>query len=92
MVQTSLQDPDDVASGENLTTSEQLIGYLTNKYGNMDRLIPSLVLGLQQLKKPKDRKDQTFMLNLSKISTTLVTIEAESAQASLECLVFGNHS
>ena len=27
------------------------------------------------------------MLNLSKISTTLVTIEAESAQARLECLV-----
>ena len=53
----------------------------------MDRLIPSLVLELQQLQKPKDRKDQKFMSNLSKISTTLVTIEAESAEARLECLV-----
>ena len=53
----------------------------------MDRLIPSLVLDLQQLLKPKERKDQRFMSNLSKISTTLVTIEAELAQARLECLV-----
>ena len=42
---------------------------------------------LQKLKKPKDWKDQTFLLNLSKISTSLVTIFAESAQARLECLV-----
>ena len=77
----------DSAAGKKLTTSEQLLAYLTNKYGNMDRLISSLVLELQQLSKPKDRKDQKFMSNLSKISTTLVTIEAESAEARLECLV-----
>ena len=87
MVQTSLSDPDDVAQCKKLTTSDQLLGYLSNKYGAMDRLIPSLVMELQKLKKPKNRKDQTFMLNLSKISTTLVTIYAESAQARLECLV-----
>ena len=53
----------------------------------MDRLIPSLVLELQQLTKPKDKKDQKFLSNLSKISTTLVMIESEAAEARLECLV-----
>ena len=57
MVQTSLHDFEDTAARKKLTTSEQLHAYLTNKYGNMDRLIPSLVLELQQLLKPKDKKD-----------------------------------
>ena len=79
----SLQDgtilftrPEDNAAGKQLTTRDQLLAYLTGRYGNMDRLIPSLVLELQQLTKPKDKKDQKFLSNLSKISTTLVMIES----------------
>ena len=87
MVQNSLSDQDDIANCKKLINSDQLLGYLSNKYGAMERLIPSLILELQKLKKPRDRKDQTFLLNLSKISTTLVTIYAEHAQARLECLV-----
>ena len=87
MVQTCLQDPEDTAAGKQLTTSDQLLAYLTSKYGNMDRLIPSLVLELEQLSKPKDRKDHKFLSNLSKISTTLVMIETEAAEARFECLV-----
>ena len=87
MVQNSLTDPDDAAQCKKLLTSDQILGYLYNKYGAMERLIPSLIVELQKLKTPRDRKDATFMVNLSKISTTLVTIYAENAQEQLECYV-----
>ena len=87
MVQNSLTDPDDAAQCKKLQTSDEILGYLYNKYGAMERLIPSLILELQKPKTPRDRKDATFMLNLSKISTTLVTIYAEKAQERLECYV-----
>ena len=64
MVQNSLSDQDDVAQCKKLTTSDQILGYLYNKYGAMERLIPSLIMELQKLKKPKERKDQAFMLDL----------------------------
>ena len=70
MVQNSLTYQDDIAQCKKLVTSDQILGYLYNKYGAMERLIPSLIVELQKLETPRDRKDQTFMVNLSKISTT----------------------
>ena len=53
----------------------------------MDRLIPNLILELQTLPKPKDKRDTKYASNLSKITSTLAVVEQEKASSRLECMV-----
>ena len=86
-IQGCLSEEDDISAGKQLSTTEALLSYLTRKWGTMDRLIPKLILELQNLQKPKDKRDSKYQANLSKIASTLVVVEQEKATGRLECMI-----
>ena len=86
-IQGCLSEEEDISAGKQLTTTEALLSYLTRKWGTMDRLIPKLILELQNLQKPKDKCDSKYQTNLSKIASTLVVVEQEKALGRLEYMV-----
>ena len=86
-IQGCISEEEDIQAGKQLTTTEALLSYLTRTWGTMDRPIPKLILELQNLQKPKDKRDSKYQTNLSKIATTLVVVELEKALGRLECMV-----
>ena len=70
-IKSRLSEDEDIAAGKQLQTSELLLSHLTRRFGTMDRLIPNLILELQTLAKPRDKRDSIYASNISKITFTL---------------------
>ena len=86
-IKSCLSEDEDIAAGKQLQTSKLLLSHLTRRFGTMDRLIPNLILELQTLSKPRDKRDSKFASNISKITSTLAVVEQEKATTRLECMV-----
>ena len=82
-----LIEEEDIAAGKQLQTSELLLSQLTQKYGTMERLIPSLLHELQTFSKSSSKRDAKFASNISKITSTLAVVHQQKPTMRLECTV-----